>query len=71
MLQAQINLATAESGLLSRSIGYRRNLLSLLQVTGQLLDEPPERRSCSKNSDILLASERSVRYSTISAPYRE
>ncbi|MBI3698808.1 MAG: hypothetical protein HY238_28715, partial [Acidobacteria bacterium] len=39
VLQAQIDLATAESDLLSQSIGYRRNLLILLQVTGQLLDE--------------------------------
>ena len=39
VLQAQIDLATAESDLLSQSIGYRRNMLSLLQVTGQLLDE--------------------------------
>lgn len=39
VLQAQIDLATAESDLLSQSIGYRRNLLSLLQSTGQLLEE--------------------------------
>ena len=39
VLQAQIDLANAESDLLSQSIGYRRNLLTFLQVTGQLLDE--------------------------------
>ncbi|HLQ33950.1 MAG TPA: TolC family protein, partial [Chloroflexota bacterium] len=39
VLQAQIDLATAESDLLTQSIGYRRNLLSFLQSTGQLLEE--------------------------------
>ena len=39
VLQAQIDLATAESDLLTQSIGYRRNLSSFLQSTGQLLDE--------------------------------
>ena len=39
VLQAQIDLATAESDLLSQSIGYRRNLINFLQSTGQLLDE--------------------------------
>ncbi len=39
VLQAQIDLATAESDLLSQSIGYRRNLLALYQSTGTLLDE--------------------------------
>src|SRR5712692_5385406 len=39
VLQAQIDLATAESDLLTQSIGYRRNLLGFLQSTGQLLEE--------------------------------
>ncbi|HYM11274.1 MAG TPA: TolC family protein [Bryobacterales bacterium] len=39
VLQAQIDLATAESDLLSQEIGYRRNLLALLQANGTLLEE--------------------------------
>ncbi len=39
VLQAQIDLTTAESELLSQSIAYRRNQLTLLQVTGELLSE--------------------------------
>jgi hypothetical protein len=32
-------LTTAESNLVRESINYRRNLLTLLQRTGELLDE--------------------------------
>ena len=39
VLQAQTDLTTAESELLTQSIAYRRNLISLLQVTGELLNE--------------------------------
>lgn len=39
VLQAQTDLTTAESDLLAQSIAYRRNLISLLQATGQLLEE--------------------------------
>jgi len=39
VLQAQTDLTNAESELLSQSIAYRRNQLTLLQVTGELLDE--------------------------------
>src|SRR5712692_340032 len=39
VLQAQIDLATAESDLLSQSISYRRNIIGLYTATGQLLDE--------------------------------
>ena len=39
VLQAQTDLTAAESELLSQSIAYRRNLLALLQVTGELLNE--------------------------------
>jgi len=39
VLQAQTDLTTAESEVLTQSIAYRRNLISLLQVTGDLLNE--------------------------------
>jgi outer membrane protein TolC len=39
VLQAQTDLTTAESELLTQSIAYRRNLITLLQVTGELLNE--------------------------------
>lgn len=39
LLQAQARLVTAESRLLQESIGYRRGLLTLLRVTGELLEE--------------------------------
>jgi outer membrane protein TolC len=39
VLQAQQDLTAAESALVRESINYRRNLLNLLQRTGQLLDE--------------------------------
>jgi len=39
VLQAQTELAQAQSELVRNSIGYRRNVLALLRVTGQLLDE--------------------------------
>lgn len=38
-LQAQTDLTAAESELLTQSIAFRRNQLTLLQVTGELLDE--------------------------------
>jgi outer membrane protein len=39
VLAAQNDLTTAEASLVRESINYRRNLLSLLQRTGELLDE--------------------------------
>jgi outer membrane protein TolC len=39
VLQAQTDLTTAESELLTQSIAYRRNVIALLQVTGDLLNE--------------------------------
>jgi len=39
VLQAQTELAQAQSELVRNSISYRRNLLTLLRVTGELLDE--------------------------------
>ena len=39
VLQAQTDLTTAESDLLTQSIAYRRNVIALLQVTGDLLNE--------------------------------
>jgi outer membrane protein TolC len=39
VLQAQTNLASAESELVTQSIEYRKSLLSLLRYTGELLDE--------------------------------
>jgi outer membrane protein TolC len=39
VLQAQTDLTTSESELLTQSIAYRRNLITLLQVTGELLNE--------------------------------
>jgi len=39
VLQAQTELAQAQSELVRNSINYRRNLLTLLRVTGQLLEE--------------------------------
>jgi outer membrane protein len=39
VLQAQTDLITAESNVVIQSINYKRNLLSLLQTTGQLLEE--------------------------------
>lgn len=39
VLAAQTDLTTAESALVRELINYRRNLLTLLQRTGQLLDE--------------------------------
>lgn len=39
VLDAQNRLTTAESRLLRESINYRRNLLTLLRVTGELLEE--------------------------------
>jgi outer membrane protein TolC len=39
VLQAQTDLATAQSQLVTQSISYRRNLLNLLRYTGELLDE--------------------------------
>jgi outer membrane protein TolC len=39
VLQAQTELAQAQSELVRNSISYRRNVLTLLRVTGQLLDE--------------------------------
>ncbi|MCX6622317.1 MAG: TolC family protein [Acidobacteria bacterium] len=39
VLQAQRNLATANSLLVTQSTSYRRNLLTLLRMTGELLDE--------------------------------
>jgi outer membrane protein len=39
VLAAQNDLTTAESALVRESINYRRNLLNLLQRTGELLDE--------------------------------
>ena len=39
VLQAQTELASAQSELVRQSISYRRNLLNLLRNTGQLLEE--------------------------------
>jgi outer membrane protein TolC len=39
VLQAQTDLANAQSDMLRSSISYQRNLLTLLRVTGELLDE--------------------------------
>ncbi len=39
VLQAQQDLTTAESEVLSQSIAFRRNRLAMLQATGELLDE--------------------------------
>lgn len=39
VLAAQNDLTTAESSLVRESISYRRNLLTLMQRTGELLDE--------------------------------
>jgi outer membrane protein TolC len=39
VLQAQTDLATAESELVTQSIEYRKSLLGLLRYTGELLDE--------------------------------
>ncbi len=39
VLQAQADLTTAESEVLSQSIAYRRSRLALLQATGELLQE--------------------------------
>jgi outer membrane protein TolC len=38
VLDAETRLVTAESNLLTQSISYRRNLLNLLRMTGELLD---------------------------------
>lgn len=39
VLQAQTDLASAESTLVTQSINYRRSLLTLLRYTGELLEE--------------------------------
>jgi outer membrane protein TolC len=39
VLDAQTQLNRAENDLLRQSINYRRNLLNLLRMTGELLDE--------------------------------
>jgi outer membrane protein TolC len=39
VLDAQTRLTTAQSRLLTESINYRRNLLNLLRVTGELLEQ--------------------------------
>ena len=39
VLTAQNNLVVAESNVVSQSLGYRRNALTLLRVTGDLLEE--------------------------------
>jgi outer membrane protein TolC len=39
VLDAQTQLAAAQASLLRESIGYRRNLLNLYRMTGQLLEE--------------------------------
>ncbi len=39
VLQAQTDLITAESNVVIQSINYKRNLLNLLQTTGELLQE--------------------------------
>ena len=39
VLQAQTDLINAESNVVIQSINYKRNILNLLQTTGQLLDE--------------------------------
>src|SRR4029079_3325985 len=39
VLASQNDLTTAESNLVRESINYRRNLMNLLQRTGELLDE--------------------------------
>ena len=39
LLEAQTSFSNAENAVLSEQINYRRNLISLYQVTGTLLDE--------------------------------
>jgi outer membrane protein TolC len=39
VLQAQSDLATAQSNLVAQAIQYRKSLLNLLLFTGELLDE--------------------------------
>jgi outer membrane protein TolC len=39
VLQAQTDLINAESNVVIQSINYKRNILNMLQATGQLLDE--------------------------------
>ena len=39
VLQAQTDLVTAESNVVSQAVNYRRNVLTLLRVTGDLLEE--------------------------------
>ena len=39
VLQAQTDLASAESELVTQSIEYRKSLLNLLRYTGELLEE--------------------------------
>lgn len=39
VLQAQTDQITAESDVVTQSVNYRRNLLNLLRMTGELLDE--------------------------------
>jgi outer membrane protein TolC len=39
VLQAQADLASAQSELVRQSVSYSRNVLNLLRVTGQLLEE--------------------------------
>ena len=39
VLDAQTELAQAESALVNQTVNYRRNLTNLLRVTGDLLSE--------------------------------
>ena len=39
VLQAQTDLTTAESNVVTQSVNYRRNVLSVLRVTGDLLEQ--------------------------------
>jgi outer membrane protein TolC len=39
VLQAQTDLINAESNVVIQSINYKRNILNMLQTTGQLLEE--------------------------------
>jgi outer membrane protein TolC len=39
VLQAQTDLTSAESNVVTQSVNYRRNVLALLRVTGDLLEQ--------------------------------
>ena len=39
VLQAQTDLITAESNVVSQAVNYKRNILNMLQTTGELLQE--------------------------------